>query len=88
MDGDQHVLRELLYFATATPNLPSSSRHGGTGSRLRFVPSSMDQHHLPVAHTCSNAVDLPSGYSSFEQLDAKLRQALAAARQLRGFQFA
>tara|TARA_B110001452_G_C15167187_1_gene405742 strand:+ start:654 stop:1049 length:396 start_codon:yes stop_codon:yes gene_type:complete len=88
MDGDQDTLRELLYFATATPNLPSSRTHGGTGSRLRFVPSAMGQHHLPVAHTCSNTVDLPRDYASFEQLDTKLRQAIAATRQLRGFQFA
>ena len=84
MDSD--TLRELLFFATGSRNLPTSTRYGGTGSTLKFHATAQEPEYLPVSHTCFNRIDLPR-YTSFAQLDAKLRQAIAEARN-GGFQFA
>ena len=78
-------LGDLLYFATASRHLPASRGLGGTGSKVHFVPINQTDGWLPVSHTCSNQVDMPK-YTSFEQLDAKLRQAIGLAQQ-GGFQF-
>ena len=78
-------LRDLLYFATAARCLPSAT---ATGRTITFVHASgATDDHMPVAHTCSNRVDLPR-YTGCDQLRHKLLQAMSIACVQGGFQFA
>jgi len=66
---------ELLIFATGLKRLPM----GGAKElrpRLQWnVNSRMTTQHLPVAHTCSNAIELPM-YESSELFERQLRNAI------------
>jgi Ubiquitin-protein ligase len=50
---------------------------------IRFIAT--DTHKLPIAHTCSNELEIPK-YKSYEQMKNKLSVAFAHAYE--GFGFA
>ncbi|KAA6352673.1 MAG: hypothetical protein EZS28_051800, partial [Streblomastix strix] len=74
--------RALLRFATGSPSLPAggfSQLIGSTTNKISLFTlrqtKYLTHHHLPVAHTCFNVIDLPP-YKSKKELQQKIEQAL------------
>jgi hypothetical protein len=70
LSWDDVLLRDFLSFSTGMSNLPLKPRP------IWVVGTSASLSHLPVAHTCTNVLDVPR-YGSAGLLDERFRKAIA-----------
>ena len=86
MHSVHHWHRCTVWSALCVPQARCLPSKASTGATLTFhVAAGASEEHLPVAHTCSNRVDLPR-YASQQQLADKLKQAIVISKASGGFQ--
>ncbi|GAA5975362.1 hypothetical protein JCM5350_006450 [Sporobolomyces pararoseus] len=80
---------KLLQFVTGTSRVPLegfAALQGMSGNQKFNIHKSSNTNGLPTAHTCFNQLDLPSGYTSYEEFRKMLLLAITEGNT--GFAFA
>ncbi|GAA5906785.1 E3 ubiquitin-protein ligase TOM1 [Sporobolomyces salmoneus] len=80
---------KLLQFVTGTSRVPLegfAALQGMSGNQKFNIHRSSNSNALPTSHTCFNQLDIPSGYTSYEELRKMLLLAITEGNT--GFAFA